>query len=66
LSRNRKRRFFMDLRKITFLEIRHGKPENARMSDKKADNVSDNIKIKADTAIKTCRIRGFAATEAGL
>ena len=56
----------MDLWKITFLEIRHRKPENARMSDKKEDNVSDNIKIKADTAIKTCRIRGFAATEAGL
>ena len=56
----------MDLRKVAFLEIRHQNPENARMSDKKADNVSDNIKIKADTAIKRCRIRGIAVTEAGL
>ena len=33
--------FSLDLRKATFLEIRHRNPENARMSDKKWDNLSD-------------------------
>ena len=40
-ARDRKLAFLLDLRIVTFLEIRHRKPENARVSDEKVDYFAD-------------------------